>query len=56
MNSLKESQNKSYTDLSKIKKDIYGSWVVDSANSIELEGNTIEELKTSFNTRFKIAV
>ena len=41
---------------SKIKKDIYGSWIVDSANSIELEGNTIEELKTSFNKRFKIAV
>ena len=41
---------------SKVKKDIYGSWIVDSANSIELEGNTIEELKTSFNKRFKIAV
>ena len=39
-----------------IVKDIYGSWVVDSATSVELKGNTIEELKSNFNKQFKIAV
>ena len=37
-------------------KDIYGSWVVDNASSVELKSNTIEELKSKFNKQFKIAV
>tara|TARA_R110001592_G_scaffold351406_1_gene648520 strand:- start:240 stop:1307 length:1068 start_codon:yes stop_codon:yes gene_type:complete len=39
-----------------VVKDLYGSWVVDNATSVELKGNTIEELKGSFNKQFKIAV
>jgi len=39
-----------------IVKDLYGSWVVDNATSVELKGNTIEELKGSFNKQFKIAI
>jgi hypothetical protein len=37
-------------------KDIYGSWVVDNASSVELKSNTIEELKSKFNKQFKIAI
>ena len=37
-------------------KDIYGSWVVDNAQSVELKSNSIEELKSKFNKQFKIAV
>jgi len=39
-----------------VVKDLYGSWVVDNATSVELKGNTIDELKGSFNKQFKIAV
>ena len=39
-----------------IVKDLYGSWVVENATSVELKGNTIDELKGSFNKQFKIAV
>ena len=39
-----------------VVKDLYGSWVVDNATSVELKGNTIEELKKSFIKQFKIAV
>ena len=39
-----------------ILKDIYGSWVVDNASSVELKSNTIEELKSKFNKQFKIAI
>ena len=39
-----------------IQKDIIGSTVFDNATSVQLEGNTIEQLKESFNKRFKIAV
>ena len=39
-----------------ILKDIYGSWVVDNASSVELKSNSIEELKSKFNKQFKIAV
>jgi uncharacterized protein Veg len=37
-------------------KDIYGSWVVDNASSVELKSNSIEELKSKFNKQFKIAI
>ena len=37
-------------------KDIYGSWVVDNAQSVELKSNSIEELKSKFNKQFKIAI
>ena len=39
-----------------ILKDIYGSWVVDNASSVELKSNSIEELKSKFNKQFKIAI
>jgi len=39
-----------------VVKDLYGSWVVDNATSVELKGNTIEDLTKSFNKQFKIAV
>ena len=39
-----------------IVKDLYGSWVVENATSVELKGNTIEDLTKSFNKQFKIAV
>jgi len=39
-----------------VVKDLYGSWVVDNATSVELKGNTIEDLTKAFNKQFKIAV
>ncbi len=39
-----------------VVKDLYGSWVVENATSVELKGNTIEDLTKSFNKQFKIAV
>ena len=38
-----------------INKDIYGSWVVDNATSVVLEGNTIEALENNFRKKFKVA-
>ena len=38
-----------------IQKDIYGSWVVDNATSVVLEGNTIEALEKNFRKKFKVA-
>ena len=38
-----------------INKDIYGSWVVDNATSVVLEGNTIKAIEDNFNRKFKVA-
>ena len=38
-----------------INKDIYGSWVVDNATSVVLEGNTIDALENNFRKKFKVA-
>lgn len=39
----------------KIQKDIYGSWVVDNATSVVLEGNTIQAIENNFNKKFRVA-
>ena len=38
-----------------INKDIYGSWVVDNATSVVLEGNTIKAIEDNFRKKFKVA-
>jgi hypothetical protein len=38
-----------------INKDIYGSWVVDNNNSVELSANTMDKLREQFNKQFKVA-
>ena len=38
-----------------INKDIYGSWVVDNATSLVLEGNTIKAIEDNFRKKFKVA-
>jgi hypothetical protein len=38
-----------------INKDIYGSWVVDNATSLLLEGNTIKAIEDNFRKKFKVA-
>ena len=38
-----------------INKDIYGSWVVDNATSVLLEGNTIKAIEDNFRKKFKVA-
>jgi ferritin-like metal-binding protein YciE len=40
---------------SKINKDLYGSWVVDNATSVVLEGNTIKAIEDNFRKKFKVA-
>ena len=38
-----------------INKDIYGSWVVDNNNSVELSANSMDKLREQFNKQFKVA-
>ena len=38
-----------------INKDIYGSWVLDNATSVVLEGNTIKAIEDNFRKKFKVA-